>query len=109
MPLPEFLRKIVSWLRAGYPHGVPEVDYIPLFALLARRLSLEEVDQVTSAMIAESLIHDTVSEDTIRRAITAVTEEPALESDVQRIEEHLAAVGWVVPDPAGSEREAPPR
>ena len=109
MPLPEFLRKIVNWLRAGYPDGVPEVDYIPLFALLARRLSLEEVDQVTSALIAESLIHDSVSEDTIRGAITAVTEEPALESDVKRIEDQLAAVGWVVTEPAGSEREVPPR
>lgn len=45
---------------------------------------------------AESLIGDEVTEDTIRHAISAVTEQPALESDVQRIEEHLASVGWVV-------------
>jgi endonuclease III len=101
--LPAFLQKIVDWLRAGYPHGVPEVDYVPLFALLARRLSLEEVDQVTTAMVAESLIHDTVTEEQIRDAISAVTEQPALESDVQRIEEHLASVGWVVAAPASSE------
>ena len=34
MPLPPFLAAVVGWLRAGYPEGVPEVDYIPLFALL---------------------------------------------------------------------------
>jgi Protein of unknown function (DUF3349) len=34
MALPHFLSRIIGWLRAGYPEGVPEVDYIPLFALL---------------------------------------------------------------------------
>ena len=34
MALPSFLAKIVSWLRAGYPDGVPEHDYVPLIALL---------------------------------------------------------------------------
>ena len=35
MALPPFLSAIVGWLRAGYPEGVPEVDYIPLFACWA--------------------------------------------------------------------------
>ncbi|MBO0693762.1 MAG: DUF3349 domain-containing protein [Acidimicrobiaceae bacterium] len=104
MPLPALLQKIIVWLRAGYPKGVPEVDYIPLFALLARRLSLEEADQVVSEMVAESLINDTVTPDMIRTAISAVTEQPALESDVKRIGEHLASVGWVVVEPETSER-----
>ena len=34
MALPPFLDKVVGWLRAGYPTGVPEHDYIPLFAIL---------------------------------------------------------------------------
>lgn len=42
MALPPFLTSIVGWLRAGYPNGVPEQDYIPLFALLTRRLSETE-------------------------------------------------------------------
>ena len=25
--------KMVSFLRAGYPHGVPQTDYIPLLAI----------------------------------------------------------------------------
>ena len=35
MDNPLFLKKIVDWLRAGYPDGVPQADYIPLVALLA--------------------------------------------------------------------------
>ena len=28
MALPPFLGAIIGWLRAGYPEGVPDVDYI---------------------------------------------------------------------------------
>ena len=30
MALPSLLRQIIGWLRAGYPEGVPSVDYVPL-------------------------------------------------------------------------------
>ena len=36
------LQSIVDYLRAGYPEGVPEQDYVPLFALLRRKLSDDE-------------------------------------------------------------------
>ena len=39
MALPPFLTRIIDWLRAGYPEGVPEHDYIPLFALLGSQLT----------------------------------------------------------------------
>ena len=51
MPLPPFLTSVVGWLRAGYPNGVPEADFVPLLALLARRLSNDEVQQVSEALI----------------------------------------------------------
>ena len=38
-----FLSAIVSWLRAGYPNGVPPPDYLPVLALLSRRLTPDEV------------------------------------------------------------------
>jgi hypothetical protein len=28
--VPDFVARVVGWLRAGYPEGVPDVDYIPL-------------------------------------------------------------------------------
>jgi len=33
MARPHVVAKIVSFLRAGYPHGVPQTDYIPLLAI----------------------------------------------------------------------------
>ena len=53
MPLPPFLSSIVDWLRAGYPDGVPEHDYLPLFALLASQLSEDELESI-AAELAES-------------------------------------------------------
>ena len=43
MALPPFLEKIVDWLRAGYPEGVPPTDYIPLIALLGSQLTGDEL------------------------------------------------------------------
>ena len=41
-----FLAKIVAWITAGYPEGVPGPDRVPLFALLKRGLSDDEVKAV---------------------------------------------------------------
>ena len=43
MEMPAFLGTIIGWLRAGYPGGVPPVDYVPLFALLGSQLTENEV------------------------------------------------------------------
>jgi hypothetical protein len=42
VPLSRLLARIVAYLRAGYPEGVPANDYVPLLALLRRRLSDDE-------------------------------------------------------------------
>lgn len=47
---------VLNWLRAGYPHGVPDPDYVPLFALLARRLPEADVRQVANALIEQGAI-----------------------------------------------------
>lgn len=85
------LQSIVDYLRAGYPEGVPERDYVPLFALLRRRLSDEELIAVADELVrAGSVPSRGDIEDTIRRLTTVV---PA-ESDVARVRSHLAAGGW---------------
>ena len=42
--------KIIAWLRAGYPEGVPDVDYIPLFALLGSQLTEGEVKVIANEL-----------------------------------------------------------
>jgi hypothetical protein len=91
MALPPLLNKIVGWLRAGYPEGVPSVDYIPLFALLGSELTDSEVKEIAEELANES---DPASAQAIRDAIAAVTHHQANEADVNRVRSKLAAGGW---------------
>jgi hypothetical protein len=96
MALPPILSKIIEWLRAGYPEGVPDVDYIPLFALLGSELTDSEV-----SAIAEELANDSKPEsaEAIRRAIVEVTHQQPKESDINRVKARLAAGGWPLAQP----------
>lgn len=95
---PAFLTAILDWLRAGYPDGVPEQDYVPLFALLSRRLSSEEVHEV-----AKMVIHQPdggpVDDTDIGVQITKITNELPSQQDVDRVRSKLAAAGWPLADP----------
>ncbi|GAA3715098.1 DUF3349 domain-containing protein [Microlunatus aurantiacus] len=97
MPLPGFLGSIVSWLRAGYPEGVPESDYIPLLAVLSRRLSNDEVLAVTHELIESGELP--VDNIDIGTVITRVTDELPREADVYRVRARLAAHGWPLSEP----------
>jgi hypothetical protein len=92
MPLPPFLANIVGWLRAGYPDGVPEHDYLPLFALLGSQLTEEELVEIASELEGEN---NPQSSEAIKRAINAATpnNHPG-EADIARVRARLAAGGW---------------
>lgn len=106
MSLPPFVTSILGWLRAGYPNGVPEQDYVPLIALLRRRLSDEEVRAVTDALVDQT--DSPIDRVDIGVLITKVTDEMPLESDVARVRTHLAAGGWPLADSAVWGQEDPP-
>lgn len=93
------LGRIVSWLREGYPGGVPDHDYIPLIALLERRLTRAEVKKVARAL-RQNDVSPAGPED-IAAAISDVTHADASEADLHRVRERLAKKGWPVdfPDP----------
>jgi len=96
MEMPAFLTKIIGWLRAGYPDGVPKVDYLPLFALLGSQLTDEQVKTIAEHLETES---DPDSAEAIRAAIKQVTHEQPKESDIARVRSRLAAGGWPLAKP----------
>ena len=97
MALPPFLSAIIGWLRAGYPEGVPDVDYIPLFALLGSQLTEDEVGAIARELENESKPE---SAEAIRHAITAVTaNQQPKDSDVARVRARLAVGGWPLAKP----------
>ncbi|HET9874954.1 MAG TPA: DUF3349 domain-containing protein [Mycobacterium sp.] len=94
-----FLDAVVAWLRAGYPDGVPRTDYIPLLALLSRRLTSDEVKAVARELMARGDF-DHVD---IAVMITRFTDELPAPEDVERVRQRLAAKGWPLDDRRSSE------
>jgi len=94
-----FLANIVAWLTAGYPEGVPGPDRVPLFALLKRRLTDDEVKAVAQELIDQGKI-DPVD---IGVLITQITDEPPTPEDIERVRAKLAAKGWPLDDPRDSD------
>ncbi len=97
MAMPTFLSSILGWLRAGYPDGIPESDYVPLMIVLARRLSTDEVRAVASELTRTGeLPIDNIDIGTV---ITKVTNDLPSEDDVTRVRSKLALGGWPLADP----------
>ena len=97
----QFLSSIVSWLRAGYPEGVPPTDTFAVLALLTSRLSNDEVKAVAHEVLRRNDLGD-VDDVDIAVLITRLTDElPSLE-DVQRVRERLASHGWPLDTAAGA-------
>jgi len=95
----KFLAKIVAWITAGYPEGVPGPDRVPLFALLKPRLTDDEVKTVAKALIERGEF-DAVD---IGVLITQMTDELPAPADIDRVRSRLAAKGWPLDDPRDAE------
>lgn len=97
-----FLTSIVTWLRAGYPDGVPQNDYLPLLALLARRLTSDEVRLVARELNGRPDFDDI----DIGALIMRITDELPTPADIERVRDHLDDYGWPLDDPRDSEAGA---
>ena len=91
MALPPFLASVIGWLRAGYPEGVPDVDYVPLFALLGSELTDADINAITDELAATG---DPTTAQGIKDAIVRASNEKPLDVDVARVRARLAAGGW---------------
>lgn len=94
-----FLTRIVTWVRAGYPDGVPQNDYLPILALLSRRLGSDEV-----VLVAEELMHRPGLDNAdIGAEIMRLTDDLPDPVDIERVRAKLAAYGWPLDDPRDTE------
>ena len=104
-----FLARIVAWIAAGYPEGVPGADRIPLLALLRRRLTDDEVKAVVAELIVRAEFRERGSVDIdpidIGVLITQITDELPSPDDVERVRARLAAQGWPLDDPRDAEED----
>jgi hypothetical protein len=89
-----FLNSVVSWLRAGYPEGIPPTDTFAVLALLTRRLSNDEVKLVAHELTQR----DEFDKVDIGVLINKLTDELPSEEDIERVRTRLAAKGWPLDD-----------
>ena len=94
-----FIGRIVEWINAGYPEGVPGPDRVPLFALLKRRLTDDEVKTVAEPLMEQGEIDDA----DIGVLVTQITDELPTPDEIERVRERLAAYGWPLDDPRDAE------
>ena len=101
------LARIVNWLREGYPGGVPEHDYLPLLALLERRLTRSEVKKIAKALRRADVSPAGPSD--IAAAISHYTHAEPSENDLRRVRDQLAEEGLAgrVPGPRPTLSSAP--
>lgn len=103
MSINDVVQRVLTWLRAGYPAGVPQQDYVALLGILHRTLTEEEV-----LTVAKQLGQDSgreITDDEVREGIRQFIHEEASESDLNRVRGVLASSGWPLATqaPAGQE------
>lgn len=93
MGMPDLLSRAVAFLRAGYPAEMPPTGYVPLAALLPRRLTDDEIVSITSEFIARGTAPITTID--VGVAIFRITNAMPSLDDITRVERRLDAIGCV--------------
>ena len=86
-----WLSRFVAFVRAGYPTGMPATGYVPLAALLSRRVSDDEIATITSELIMHR--RRPISTADVGVEITRVTNEMPSPEDTERVQRRLDAIG----------------
>jgi hypothetical protein len=106
---PNLVQRVVQWLRAGYPDGVPQQDYVALLGILKRSLTDSELAQVVAELTedAQSGQH-LLTRELLEQRIEDVVKGPIDDGDIIRVSSRLASAGWPLASPpaGGLPREA---
>ena len=96
--------RVVRWLRAGYPDGVPSQDYVAVLGLLRRTLTTSELERVVQALTEDAEAGQQImTRQLVEQRIADLMKGPVLPEDVARVSTLLAAAGWPLGSPADGE------
>jgi hypothetical protein len=88
--------RILNWLKAGYPEGIPAHDFPSVLMVLRRNLTDAEIVSIADNLAMESISND--SEPVTPERIRAMVEEHAFQTaspeDLLRVSAVLARGGW---------------
>ncbi|WAC93754.1 DUF3349 domain-containing protein [Mycobacterium sp. Aquia_213] len=92
MGMADLVSKAVAFLRAGYPTGMPKTGYLPLAALLRRRVTDDEIVAITDEFMARRPAP--IGTVDIGVAIFRITDAMPSLDDIKRVERRLDAIGY---------------
>lgn len=92
-PTTGVVQRMIEWLDFGYPGGIPSTDRVPILALLRRRLTDDEVEQI-ARLLADEATGGSVAASAAEAMIARVTQEEPTAHELERVASRLAAKGW---------------
>lgn len=88
--------RILEWLKAGYPQGIPPADYPPVLGVLRRKLTETEIVAIADELALQSVSAGDVpvTAEDIRRMIREHVFQSCTPEDIARVSGMLARGGW---------------
>lgn len=92
--------RMLDWLRAGYPEGIPPRDYPPVLGVLHRNLTDADIEAIADQLALQSISDGDVpvTADDVRQMVREHAFQRATPEDIRRVSAHLAAGGWPISD-----------
>jgi hypothetical protein len=90
------IAKMLNWLRAGYPEGIPASDFPSVLLVLHRNLGDVDIESIADDLALQSVSNDSapVTADHIREMVREHAFQSASEEDIRRVSAELARGGW---------------
>jgi Protein of unknown function (DUF3349) len=90
------ISKMLTWLRAGYPEGIPQRDFPSVLLVLQQSLSNLDIEEIADELALQSVSNGSapVSAEQIRAMIRDRAFQAATDDDLRRVSAVLAQGGW---------------
>jgi hypothetical protein len=90
------ISKILTWLQAGYPQGIPQRDFPSVLQVLRHNLTDSEITSVADELALQSVSNgaEPVTAEHIRAMVREHAFQAATPDDLRRVSAALARGGW---------------
>jgi hypothetical protein len=90
------IAKVLNWLRAGYPDGIPQHDFPSILMVLRRNLTDGEIEAIADDLALQSISNESrpVTADDVHAMIKGHAFQTATPDDLLRVSAALARGGW---------------
>lgn len=96
--------RILDWLRAGYPEGIPPTDLPPVLGVLRRVLTDADIEAIADQLALQSVSNgvEPITPADVRAMVREHAFQSSTPEEERRVSALLAAGGWPL---AGSVEE----